>query len=266
MNCMTHTPYGYYIKDGSAVLDAVKAKQVKVLFQEYVAGASLQTIADNIGIPRKHASIGRMIEDKRYIGDGFYPAIVGRDIWNRAQTERARRTEKFGRNKNYFALDKTKISPFWGLVYCTECGSEFRRYAGKDREHWRCSRYVVKGKINCRSFKVSENLFEDAFIRMIDRIDLNEIAVKPKLEPVTIKQQFSDPIKQAEYLYSTVKVDDFDYITDKLLTVLKDKPIDFNGDFMRRIIKSIKVVKGGTAVFELINHKLIKEELSLNDS
>ena len=263
---MAYTPYGYFIKDGIAASDAVKAQQIKVLFQEYVAGASLQTIADNNGIPRKHASLGRMIEDKRYVGDSFYPAIVDGDIWSKAQAKRKRRAEQLGRNKNYFTLDKTKISPFWGIVFCADSGSEFRRYADKGNERWKCSRYLIKGKINCRSSMVTEDLFEAAFMRVLDKIDLNEIALKPKLEPVAIKQQFSDPFEQAEYLYSIAKVDDFDYMTDKLLTALMNKPTGFDGDFMRRIIERIKVATDNTATFEFINHNMIREELKTNGS
>jgi len=261
---MAYTPYGYLIASGVAVSDAVKEQQVKVLFQEYVAGASLQTIADNNGIPRRHASLGRMIEDKRYIGDNFYPAIVDGDIWSEAQAERKRRAEQLGRNKNYFAVDKTKISPFWGIVLCADCGSVFRRYSDKGNERWKCSRYLVKGKINCRSSMVTEDLFEAAFMRVLGKLDLDEIAIKPTLETVAIKQHFPDPFEQAEYLYSILEVDDFDYMTNKLLTALRDKPTGFDGDFMRRIIKSIKVATDNTATFEFINHKTIREELNTN--
>jgi site-specific DNA recombinase len=181
-----------------------------------------------------------MIEDKRYIGDSFYPAVIDENIWNKAQTERKHRTEQMGRNKNYFASDKTKLSPFWGIAFCGDCGSEFRRYADKGNERWKCSRYLIKGKIVCKSPIITENLFEAAFMRALDRIDLDEIAVKPKLEPIELNQPFLDPFEQAEYLYSISMVDDFDFMTDKLLTALKDRPTRFDGAFMRRIIKSIK--------------------------
>ena len=263
---MAYTPYGYLIASGVAVSDAVKAQQVKLLFQEYVGGASLQTIAENNGIPRRHASLGRMIEDKRYIGDSFYPTIVDGDIWSEAQAERKRRAEQLGRNKNYFAVDKTKISPFWGILFCADCGSVFRRYADKGNERWKCSRHLVKGKINCRSSIVTEDLFKAAFMRVLGKLDLDEIEVKPKLEPVAIKQQFSDPFEQAEYLYFILAVDDFDYMTDKLLTALMDKKAGFDGDFMRRIVKCIKVATDNTATFEFINHNMIREELNINGS
>ena len=257
---MTHTPYGYLIVSGIAVSDAVKAQQVRALFQEYVAGASLQRIADSNGIPRNHASLGRMIENKRYMGDSFYPAIIDENIWSEAQTERKRRAEQLGRNKNYFALDKTKISPFWGIVFCSDCGREFRRYSDKGIERWKC-RYLAKGKVVCRTM-ITEDLLETAFMRVLDRLDHDTIAVKPQLEPVTIKEQLSDPFEQAEYIYSISKVDDFDYMTDKLLTALMNKPTGFDGGFMRRIIKSIKITDN-TATFELINHITIREELNI---
>ena len=83
---------------------------------------------------------------------------------------------------------------------------------------------------------------------------------------VAIKSQFSDPFEQAEYLYSIAKVDDFEYMTDKLLTALMDKPTGFDGDFMRRIIERIKVATDNTATFEFINHNMIREELNINGS
>jgi site-specific DNA recombinase len=263
---MAHTPYGYYIKGGVAVSDPMKTQQVKALFQEYLAGTSLQTIADHTGIPRSHTSLGRMIEDKRYIGDSFYSATIDENIWSEAQMERKRRAEHLGRNKNYFAADKTKISPFWGMLFCADCGSVFRKYADKGSDHWKCSRYLVNGKINCRSSIVTEDLLEAAFMRVLYKLDPGEIALKPKIESAVIKEQFSDPFEQAEYLYSIAKVDDFDYRTDKLLTALIDKPAGFDCDFMRRIVKGIKVAPDNTATYEFINHYTKREELNKNGS
>ena len=45
-----------------------------------------------------------------------------------------------------------------------------------------------------------------------------------------------------------------------------DKPSGFDGDFMRRIIKSIKVATDNTATFEFLNNKTIREELKTNGS
>ena len=68
---------------------------------------------------------------QKLCADGRIANAVEGDIWSEAQAERKRRAEQLGRNKNYFAVDKTKISPFWGIVFCADCGREFRRYADK---------------------------------------------------------------------------------------------------------------------------------------
>jgi hypothetical protein len=42
---MSHTPYGYKIINGKAVVDKQAAKQIKTLFQSYLSGDSLATAA-----------------------------------------------------------------------------------------------------------------------------------------------------------------------------------------------------------------------------
>ena len=70
---MAHIPYGYKIKNGSASLDKNKATQVKTL-EEYAGGLSLEGAAKG-AFP--HAClIGLMLSDERYLGGGFYPAII----------------------------------------------------------------------------------------------------------------------------------------------------------------------------------------------
>ncbi len=50
---MGHTPYGYRIEDGKAVVDEKTSEQVKELFSGYLAGLSLKEAAKKAGIPRK---------------------------------------------------------------------------------------------------------------------------------------------------------------------------------------------------------------------
>jgi len=261
---MTHTPYGYIIRNGKAVPDTIKAKQVKALFEEYVAGLALKPAAEKIGIQRQHASIGRMIENSFYMGDDFYPAIVGEEIWNKAQAERKRRAEALGRNKNYFARDKSNISPFWGMAFCSKCGSEYRRYTDHGKERWKCGRRIVNRKLCCNSPMIFEREFEVAFMRLVGRIDLVEIAAKHKKVPMGIEKKYDDPFRQAEYAYSKTGIDDFDYQTKKLLAALQGIPEEFDGEFMKKIIKRIEVSHSGTAAFVLINDKECGEELRLD--
>ena len=47
---MSHTPFGYRIENGKAVIDKEAAEQIKVLFQSYLSGDSLATAAKKAGI------------------------------------------------------------------------------------------------------------------------------------------------------------------------------------------------------------------------
>jgi hypothetical protein len=47
---MSHTPYGYRIENGNAVLDIVAAEKIKALFLAYLSGDSLATAAQKAGI------------------------------------------------------------------------------------------------------------------------------------------------------------------------------------------------------------------------
>ena len=94
---MSHTPYGYRIINGKAVVDKQAAKQIKTLFQSYLSGDSLATAAKKADIKAFHAGISRMLQNKRYLGDEYYPAIIDPDEYVTVQAERIRRAQKLGR-------------------------------------------------------------------------------------------------------------------------------------------------------------------------
>jgi len=94
---MRHTPYGYRIENGKAVIDEGTSKLVEVLFASYLSGDSLNTAAKKSGIKTSHAGIGNMLKNKRYLGDDFYPAIIDPETYSTVQKERTCRADKLGR-------------------------------------------------------------------------------------------------------------------------------------------------------------------------
>lgn len=94
---MSHTPFGYRIENGKAVIDIEAAEQIKTLFESYLSGNSLATAAKKAGIKAFHAGIGRMLRNTRYLGDDYYPAIIDPDTFTVAESERIRRAGKLGR-------------------------------------------------------------------------------------------------------------------------------------------------------------------------
>ena len=73
------------------------AEQIKTLFQSYLTGDSLARAAKKAGIQAFHAGIGRMLRNKYYLGDEYYPAIIDPDTFKAVQAERIKRAEKLGR-------------------------------------------------------------------------------------------------------------------------------------------------------------------------
>jgi hypothetical protein len=70
---------------------------VRTLFEAYLAGDSMNTAAEKVGIQASHSEITRMLTNVRYAGDEYYPAIISRNTLVAAAEERLRRAEKLGR-------------------------------------------------------------------------------------------------------------------------------------------------------------------------
>ena len=71
---MGYTPYGYRIENGEAVIDKTAATKISKLYEAYLAGASFETSAKMAGIKIQHCGAKRMMANRHYLGDDFYPA------------------------------------------------------------------------------------------------------------------------------------------------------------------------------------------------
>lgn len=96
---MRHTPYGYDIIDGKAVVNEEKAEQIRKICENYLGGMSFNAAAQDVGINMSHCGVKRLIQNERYLGDDFYPAILTREIANRIEKERLRREKMLGRDE-----------------------------------------------------------------------------------------------------------------------------------------------------------------------
>jgi hypothetical protein len=94
---VNHTPFGYIIEDGKAIIDDKAASQIRDLFHAYLSGLSLADAAENVGIKRCHPAISKMLINRRYIGDDFYPGIVDEEVFQQVEAERLRRAHMLGR-------------------------------------------------------------------------------------------------------------------------------------------------------------------------
>lgn len=94
---MAHIPYGYRIVDGKAVVDEKQAEQVRMVYGGYLGGKALMVAAKEAGLTMCHSSVGRMLRNRHYLGDTFYPAIVDRDTFDKAEEKRMEKAAALGR-------------------------------------------------------------------------------------------------------------------------------------------------------------------------
>ena len=106
---MGHTPFGYRIENGVAVIDKSAATQIKALFSGYLGGLSLENAAKEAGIKAYHKTVMNILGNKHYLGDTFYPPIIDSKIFYAAHEERRRRATKLGRNNLYKEPQPLKI-------------------------------------------------------------------------------------------------------------------------------------------------------------
>ena len=93
-----HTPYGYRIENGIAVVCEEQAAQIRKIYEGYLGGLSLRNAAKEAGITATHSSVKRLLQNPHYLGDDFYPAIIDQKTFDAFELERLRREKALGRD------------------------------------------------------------------------------------------------------------------------------------------------------------------------
>jgi len=95
---MAHIPFGYRITDGKAVIDSVDGEKVKNLYKYFLDTESMRQAAVMADINKVHSSIGRILKNPVYLGQGFYPGIIDHEIYEKAQILRQKNCEHLKKN------------------------------------------------------------------------------------------------------------------------------------------------------------------------
>lgn len=106
---MAHIPYGYKIIDGKAVVDEEQARNVREIYKGYISGLALKVAAENVGLKLFHGSAGRMLRNKHYLGDDFYPGIIDKETFDKAEEIRIARAGSLGRIRELEKQEKPEV-------------------------------------------------------------------------------------------------------------------------------------------------------------
>ena len=94
-----HTPFGYRIENGVAVVCEEEAAQIRKLYEGYLNGLSLVAAAVEVGLTLNHTSVKCIMQNPHLLGDDFYPAIIDQETYYAFEAERKRREKALGRGK-----------------------------------------------------------------------------------------------------------------------------------------------------------------------
>ena len=92
-------PFGYRLKNGKPVICEEEANKIRAIYTGYLSGLSFAAAADKVGLDLYHGTVRNMMRDKRYLGTGFFPAIIDEETFNAVEIERRRREKALGRTK-----------------------------------------------------------------------------------------------------------------------------------------------------------------------
>lgn len=136
--------YGYNKHQFRFYPNSDESAVVKMIFDEYISGKTLQQIADRLTAKQivyykdktvwNKNMVRRILENRHYIGDEEYPAIIPVDAFEKANKKRL---SKGGERVTDTAQEKF----FKYHTVCGQCGSRFtrRRNWSKTREKWYCT-------------------------------------------------------------------------------------------------------------------------------
>ena len=297
-----HMPIGYRLVDGKIVMDSEKAEVVQKIFSDYLNGASLIAIAKELTAIEflnannkpswSHSSVGRILENTKYLGDSMYPQIINNETFELVQQQRKSKNKKLGRTPQINTRKNQSI--FTSKLKCGECGAIYRKYtqhAGRpsEKSNWKCKRYIYQNKVYCRNLfltrKDIENVFISATNKILSRMWMLDKEKKRKSPKMTVEiknieerikeledeKQFSSKelaeliFKRAKAYYSISKIDDYDYKTKKMKEELLDKePLtEFNEELFLNIVKEITIYKDGKVQVKYINGIIVEEDYEI---
>ncbi len=118
---MGHTPMGYKIVGGVAVIDEAAATKIRSLYENYLSGLGLKEAASKAGIETYHGTAKRIMSNRRYLGDDYYPAIIDRVTFQKVQAELQKRASKLGRLNKTPSKKVIKIHTSFTIVGVKTC-------------------------------------------------------------------------------------------------------------------------------------------------
>lgn len=132
-------------------------------------------------------------EAPMYIVENSHPAIISREMFNRAQEELSKRKARSPQSQKTAITASGKYSKYalTDVLICAECGSRYKRVTwtslGQKRIVWRCVNRLDNGKKYCQhSPTLSEPALQEAIVRALNKFNDEDTSTYLTLMKATI--------------------------------------------------------------------------------
>lgn len=277
-------PYGYEMQNGVIIISAKEADTVKLIFREYLNGDNLKIIAERLTekqvefLPGEYGwnknRIKRMIEDKRYIGDNSYPAIVDEDVFKRANAE------KNNRRTNAEPIITTEKKILVHKVQCANCENKLFHNTNsklKNSELWYCKNNDCKFSVYMTVAELEHEITEILNLLIstpkFTEYEETDIQTEPSLEIIRMENEIERQLESIDFdkneiqnmilQCATKKYDAYKgvrHITDRLKADFEQSSLlsAFNAELFDRTVTAITIDKDKKVCLKLKNNKIIR--------
>lgn len=287
-----HMPIGYKMVNGKIKIDETNAKVVKKVFKDYLSGASTYGLAKELTAMGflnannkpswNHGSIGKILENIKYLGDDLYPQIIEKEQFEQVQSRRKERCQALGRTAQPNSM--VNQYTFSGKLRCGECGEIYRKYvehSGKpsERTNWKCKKYIYKNRVHCRCGVITDEQIKEAFIIAVNyiiskmyildrKLKVASLPVNPEFKKLdqkvkemesggrySSKELASLIFKRATAFYNSAEIKDYEHTTEKMKQVFSqlEQLKEFDDDLFLTVVTYLTVYADRRLTFEFIN-------------
>lgn len=277
--------FGYCYRNGEITIHEKNAETLKYIRESYLSGKSLLRISENLNeksieyapgvVGWNKSRIMRLLSERKYLGNGVYPATIDKDTYETIQKIRnSKNTQKnTDRKKEIYTLSRP--------VYCGACGALLKRHIDLKRDSpvkWYCRNPRCKTAI----VKSDESLLNDILnilnraIEFPDMIKFStDVDDTMNEEPQYTEEAIADLLKSVagneevarkKLLESAALKYEKSDMEKSRIQKLKDifaesqKQTEFSCELLNRTTNSIKLYEYGIVGLILENGQEIKGE------
>ena len=203
-------------------------------------------------------------EAPMYIVENNHPAIISREVFNRAQEELIRRQALRAKSDKTSITATGKYSKYalTEVLQCAECGSRYRRVTwtahGRKKIVWRCISRLDYGTKHCKdSITVEEEALHGAVVRALNRFHTEDESTYLALMKATIGEAIGINGGSEEIDLLTRRIDTLNKRMLDLVneTVAAGKDVESSEDEFKGISDQIEQLNRRIAAIQESIHK-----------